>query len=78
MPVSKNNTITQAINSIIEIEMEQRNISRADMARALGISPQTVTIALNNPARDWKITTLDDWAEAMNCDLHIEFRPRPE
>lgn len=76
MPVSKNNIITQAVNSIIEIEMEERNLSRADMARALGVSPVTVTVALNNRARDWKITTLDDWAEAMNCDLHIEFRPR--
>lgn len=68
--------ITQSVNTIIQIEMEERYLSRADMARELGISPQTVTIALNNPARDWKITTLDDWANAMNCDLHIEFRPR--
>lgn len=75
MPASKNN-ITQAVNSIIEIEMEDRNMSRADMARALGISPVTVTVALNNRERDWKITTLDDWATALNCDLHIEFRPR--
>ncbi len=68
--------ITQSVNTIIQIEMEERNLSRADMARELGISPQTVTIALNNPARDWKITTLDDWATALNCNLHIEFRPR--
>lgn len=76
MPASKNNIITQAVNSIIEIEMEARNMSRADMARALGISPVTVTVALNNRERDWKITTLDEWANAMNCDLHIEFRSR--
>jgi len=76
MPSSKNAIITQAVNSIIKIEMEERNMSRAGMARALGVSPVTVTVALNNRERDWKITTLDDWAEAMNCDLHIEFRPR--
>ena len=78
MPTTKENIITQAVNSIIEIEMEELNMSRADLARELGISPQTVTIALNNPGRDWKITTLDNWADAMNCDLHIEFRARKE
>jgi len=51
MPTSKNNTITQAVNTIIEIEMEERDMSRADMARALGVSPVTVTVALNDRAR---------------------------
>lgn len=68
--------ITQAVNMIIQIAMEERDLSRADMARKLGVTPVTVTVALNNRARDWKITTLDEWAEAMGCDLHIEFRPR--
>lgn len=74
----KDSIITQSINTIIQIEMEKRNLSRADMARALGVSPVTVTVALNDRARDWKITTLDDWANALNCDLHIEFRARPK
>jgi len=73
---TKENIITQAINTIIQVEMEERDLSRADMARRLEISPVTVTKALNDRHRDWRITTLDDWADAMNCDLHIEFRPR--
>ena len=76
MPTNKNSVITQAVNTIIQIAMEERELSRADMARKLGITPVTVTVALNDRARDWKITTLDDWAEAMDCDLHIEFRAR--
>lgn len=78
MPTTKENIITQSINSIIQIEMEERNLSRADMARALGISPVTVTKALNDHHRDWRITTLDNWADAMNCDLHVEFRARQD
>lgn len=74
----KENIITQAINTIIQIEMEERNLSRADMARLLEVSPVTVTKALNDHHRDWRITTLDDWANAMNCDLHIEFRARQD
>jgi ribosome-binding protein aMBF1 (putative translation factor) len=70
--------VTQAVNTIIQVEMEERNLSRADMARRLEISPQTVTIALNDRARNWRIVTLDNWADAMNCDLHIEFRARKE
>ncbi len=70
--------ITQTVNTIIQIEMEERNLSRADMARRLEISPVTVTKALNNNQRDWRITTLDDWANAMNCDLHVEFRARQD
>lgn len=78
MPTAKENIITQSINSIIQIKMEERNLSRADMARRLEISPVTVTKALNNKQRNWRITTLDDWANAMNCDLHIEFRARQD
>lgn len=78
MPTAKENIITQSINSIIQIKMEERNLSRADMARRLEISPVTVTKALNNKQRDWRITTLSNWADAMNCDLHIEFRARPD
>lgn len=68
--------ITQAVNALIEARMAERGISRADMARELGISPVVVTQALNNKERDWKISTLEDWADALNCDLHIEFRAR--
>ena len=68
----------QAVNTIIQVEMEERGMKRADMARELGVSPVTVTKALNNPHRDWRITTLDAWANAMNCDLHIEFRARQD
>ena len=78
MPTTKENIITQSINSVIQVEMEERNLSRADMARRLEISPVTVTKALNNRQRDWRITTISDWADAMNCDLHVEFRARQD
>lgn len=78
IPTTKENIITQALNAIIQIEMEERNLSRADMARRLEISPVTVTKSLNNKQRDWRITTLSNWADAMNCDLHIEFRARSD
>ena len=78
MPITKENIITQAINTIIQVEMEERDLSRADMARRLEVSPVTVTKALNDHHRDWRITTLEDWADAMNCDLHIEFRARQD
>lgn len=78
MPKAKENVITQVVNTIIQVEMEERSLSRADMARRLEISPVTVTKALSNNQRDWRITTLDNWADAMNCDLHIEFRPRQD
>lgn len=75
---AKEGAITQAVNAIIQVEMEERNLSRAEMARRLEISPVTVTKALNNNQRDWRITTISDWADAMNCDLHIEFRARQD
>lgn len=78
MPTTKENIITQAVNTLIQVEMAERDMKRADMARELGVSPVTVTKALNNKQRDWRITTLDDWANAMNCDLHIEFRARQD
>ncbi len=78
MPKAKENVITQVVNTIIQVKMEERNLSRADMARRLEISPVTVTKALNDPHRDWRITTLDDWANAMSCDLHIEFWARQD
>ena len=68
------NPITARINALILSEMAARGITRAEMARRLECSPVTVTKALNDPARDWGVSTLAAWVEAMGGELAVEVR----
>lgn len=69
-------SITRQVNQLLIGEMAERGMSRSDMSRALGVSRETITIALNDTSRDWKICTLDEWADALNCDLVIKLQKR--
>lgn len=68
--MSKN--IAQLVNDAIQDEMSIQRLSRAELASKLKIKPVNVSVALNNVKRDWKIATLERWANAMGCDLRIE------
>lgn len=71
-------SITRQVNQLLIGEMAERGMSRSDMSRALGVSRETITIALNDTSRDWKICTLDEWADALNCDLVIKLQARQD
>ena len=47
-------SITRQVNQLLIGEMSERGMSRSDMSRALGVSRETITIALNDTSRDWK------------------------
>jgi len=70
--------ITKSVNRMLIGAMADRGMSRSDMSRALGVSRETVTIALNDTSRDWKICTLDEWADALGCDLVIRLQKRQD
>jgi len=70
--------ITKLVNRMLIGEMAERGMSRSDMSRALGVSRETITIALNDTSRDWKICTLYEWADALNCDLVIGLQARQD
>lgn len=71
-------SITDLVNQRILDAMQARGIRRAALARLLGVTRETVSIALNDPHRDWKICTLEEWAHALGCELVIELRPRSQ
>jgi DNA-binding Xre family transcriptional regulator len=71
-------SVTKSVNHMLIGEMAERGMSRSDMSRALGVSRETITIALNDTSRDWKICTLDEWADALNCDLVIKLQARQD
>ena len=70
--------ITKTVNRMLIGAMAERGMSRSDMSRALEVSRETVTIALNDEHRDWKICTLEEWANALNCDLVIKLQKRQD
>jgi len=71
-------SITKTVNSLIISEMAERGMTRSDMSRELGVTRETITIALNDEHRDWKICTLEEWADALNCDLVIKLQARQD
>ena len=70
--------ITRVVNRMLIGAMTERGISRSDMSRALEVTRETITIALNDEHRDWKICTLEEWADALNCDLVIKLQARQD
>lgn len=70
--------ITKTVNSLLIGQMAEVGMSRSDMSRALEVSRETISIALNDEHRDWKICTLEEWADALNCDLVIQLQKRQD
>ena len=63
------------IKTMLRIEQAKRgSISDAEIARRCGMTPQTYCDMLRR--NDLKISTLERVADALGCDLVIEFRDR--
>ncbi len=56
-------------------QMEDRKISKAEIASALGKSKAFITQVLNG-TRNMTLRTLSDIAFALDAELEIQFRPR--
>jgi transcriptional regulator with XRE-family HTH domain len=55
--------------------MQDRQITRTQLARDLNVSPAAVTQILNGNS-NFTLRTLLSFADALNLDLGIEFRPK--
>ena len=70
----------QAIDSVTEamaIRMEVLDLSRAELASRLGISPAQVTNLLRG-SNNFTVRTLSEIATALGCDLVIDLVPREQ
>lgn len=61
----------EAITKALIEAMEEKEITRAELARKLGISRSAVSHRFNNPGEDWGVETLEEWAEAVGCKVEI-------
>ena len=62
------------IITMIKVELAKRNMKGIDLADRLGWGKQRVYDTLKNP--NMKLYTMQTIADALGCDLVIEFKPR--
>ena len=63
--------VTEQINVLLE----QRGLTRAELARRLGVTRASVTQALTG-SRNLSLNTLADMADALHLDVRVALQPR--
>lgn len=59
--------------------MKREKVSRAELARRLQVTRANVSQMLNDPANNWKLASLNDWARALGYEVvDIRFRKLPK
>lgn len=56
--------------------MEEQSVSRADLARELGVTRGYITQLLGGDTKNFKFDTLVKLGEVFGQELHLEYRPR--
>lgn len=59
----------------ISLLLEQRRLTRAELARRLGVTRASVTQALTG-SRNLSLNTLADMADALHLDVKVALQPR--
>ena len=69
--------IVQGASALIRALMDQQGVSKAELARRVGKSRAYVTQSLGGD-RNMTLRTLASFADALNADAVVDFKPRDE
>ena len=62
------------VSKFIKVELAKNDMNQSNLAELLGITRQNVHIRMTRNA--WKVSDLERIADALNCDLSVEFIKR--
>lgn len=61
--------LTIALLDLIESKRTSMGLTKADLARAAGLNPASVRKILTSPSANPRLSTLIEFANALDCDL---------
>jgi transcriptional regulator with XRE-family HTH domain len=65
------------LGKALRLAMERAAVKRSQLAKRLGVTQARISQILAVAGPNPTIRTLARLANALDCDLHIELRPRP-
>lgn len=61
--------LSVAMMDLIETARVEKGLSKADLARAAGLNPASVRKILTSPSANPRLSTLIEFANALDCEL---------